>query len=372
MRYFDFLSPGKTEELFFIPPGDFDKYSEKELLENALGALLYFPAIKDGLVDFVQSNVHLKSIVFCLEDAIGDNQVAYAQKKLLGQLKELKTIYTNRDLTYLPLMFIRVRSPEHLREVGKEFREVLDLLTGFVFPKFDSKVAESYFSTFIKLKEVCTSPLYVCPILEGPEIIEREKRVASLKYIRDVLDKYRDHVLNLRLGATDFLGLFQLRRDVNHTIYDISLMKDCIGDIVNFFCRREDPYVVSGGVWEFFPQKEERDALSMEKLYRHPAMNKLIEEVQLDLVNGLWGKTVIHPSQLFLIQLNYIVPFEQYKDASDIISEQGSVTGVSSSFFANKMNEFKPHQYWAAKVLNRARVFGVLKSEVTYESFFNE
>ncbi|TAJ09702.1 citrate lyase subunit beta [Marinilabiliaceae bacterium JC017] len=370
LRYFDFLPCEKQDEFFYIPPGNFDKYSGKELLEHALGALLYYPAIKPGVVKFIQTNEHLKSIVFCLEDAIGDNQVAMAQKTLLAQLKELRQLYSSAEIANLPLMFIRVRTPEHLHEIMHEFSDVLDLLTGFVFPKFDTKVAESYFRIFNSLKHNCISPLYVCPILEGPEIIERERRLDALIRLKEVLDENRESVLNVRLGVTDILGLYRMRRDVNYTIYDMSIIKDCIGEIVNFFCRCKSPYVVSGGVWEFFPDKETRAAYSAKELLQYPVFSKLIEEVRLDVINGLWGKTAIHPSQLFPIQSNYIVSYENYQDALDIISDQGSMHGASSSKFGNKMNEYKPHQYWAEKILTRARVFGVLKKDVSYEALF--
>ncbi len=372
MRYFDFLNKEKTERIFYIPPGNFDKFTEKELLEHTLGALLYFPATKDGLVKFVQTNTDLKSIVFCLEDAIGDNEVSSAQKKLLLQLLELKELYSSSNSTSLPLMFIRVRSPEHLREVGQEFEDIMEMLTGFVFPKFDTKVADSYFQIFNRIKENYSTPLYVCPILEGPEIMEREKRLTTLQHIYSVLNQNKDSVLNIRMGSTDFLGLYQLRRDLDFTIYEISLMKDCIGDIVNFFCRREAPYVVSGGVWEFFPDTEVRKKLAPLELLEHPTQKKLLEEVKLDMINGLWGKTAIHPSQLLPIQSNYIIGYEDYHDALDIVSDQCSVHGAKNSKFSNKMNEYKPHRYWANKILTRARIYGVFNQGINYESLFKE
>ena len=372
MRYFDFLDRDKINRSFFISPGDFDKYTEKDLLEHALGALLYFPATRTDLVKFIQTNSDLKSIVFCLEDAIGDNVVSQAQKNLLLQLKELNELYSTSNITFLPLMFIRVRSPEHLHEVINEFGEVIELLTGFVFPKFDTKVAESYFQIFNRLKDNISTPIYACPILEGAEIIEREKRLASLKYLREVLDNNQDSVLNIRIGATDLLGLYRLRREVNFTIYEISIMKDCIGDIVNFFCRKESPYVVSGGVWEFFPEAKLRNNLTPEELLNHPTQKKMVEEVQLDMINGLWGKTAIHPSQLFPIQANYIISYENYQDALDIVSDQCSLHGATNSKFSNKMNEYKPHRYWANKILTRARIYGVFNQDINYESLFCE
>lgn len=370
MRYFNFISSQHQEEIFHIPPGNFDKYTPKDLLQHALGALLYFPAIKPGIANFIQSNISITSIVFCLEDAIGDNQVAQAQKQLLAQLKELKILNLSGELPYLPLLFIRVRTPEHLKEIGIEYQEVLSMITGFVFPKFGIDTAESYFSQFNKIKKQVKSPLYALPTLEGLDVIEREKRVETLTFLKEVLDQNYDSVLNLRIGATDFLGLYRLRRNVNFTIYDISIIKDCIGDIVNFFSRLESPYVISGGVWEFFPDRETRERKSTKALLSHPAQSKLIEEVQLDLVNGLWGKTAIHPSQLFPIQSNYAIIYEDYLDAMDIIADQGSIHGASGSKLNNKMNEYKPHQHWANKILTRARIFGVLKKHKNYESLF--
>ncbi|TKG92290.1 citrate lyase subunit beta [Puteibacter caeruleilacunae] len=370
MRYFDYLSREETKEVFYIPPGDFDKYSEKGLLEHALGALLYYPATRGGLIKFIQSNVNIKAIVFCLEDAIGDNQVAMAQKKLLSQLKELRQLCDSEVITNLPLLFIRVRSPEHLQEIGCEFAEILDLITGFIFPKFDTKVADLYFSNFKNIRQGCSTPLYACPILEGSEIIEREQRIVSLQKLKKVFDNNREDILNIRIGLTDLLGLYRMRRNVNHTIYDVLIMKDFIGDIVNFFCRNEASYVVSGGVWEFFPEKEFRKSNNALELLKHPSQKKLLEEVRLDMVNGLWGKTAIHPSQLVPIQSNHVISYEDYQDALAIISDQGFLHGVLSSQFANKMNEYKPHQYWAEKVLKRARLFGVFNEDQSYESLF--
>ena len=370
LRYFDFLTHEQQQALFYIPPGNFDKYSDKGLLEHALGALLYSPAIKPGLIEFIRSDSHVKSIVFCMEDAIGDNQVEQAHKNLLLQLQKLKRLHASAKVTCLPLMFIRVRSPEHLHELIHDYSEILDLLTGFIFPKFDTKVAESYFKIFNHIKANCSTPIYACPILESDEIIEREKRLQTLVKLKEIFDDNHESILNIRLGSTDLLGLFRMRRNVNHTIYDISIMKDCIGDMVNFFCRKEEPYVVSGGVWEFFPDKKTRKKKTAFELLSHPLQSKLIEEVRLDMINGLWGKTAIHPSQLIPIQANYIIGYEDYRDALDVISDQGSVYGATGSQFANKMNEYKPHQYWADKILKRARIYGVFNKDKSYESFF--
>ena len=93
------------------------------------------------------------------------------------------------------------------------------------------------------------------PVLETPEIIYRESRVDALLAIRRLLDKHADHVLAVRIGATDLCGLFGLRRDRDLTIYDLSVVRECIGDIVNV-CGRDGSHVITGPVWEYFSSPE--------------------------------------------------------------------------------------------------------------------
>ena len=60
-----------------------------------------------------------------------------------------------------------------------------------------------------------------------------------------------------------------------------------------------------------------------------------------------------------------VVPFEEYKDAGDIIAGLQS-GGVNASAFGNKMNEGKPHAAWARRTVMRAEVFGVAAPEVSF------
>ena len=43
------------------------------------------------------------------------------------------------------------------------------------------------------------------PILETEDFIYHEKRSHSLKYIGEIFEEYKNYVLNIRIGATDFL-----------------------------------------------------------------------------------------------------------------------------------------------------------------------
>ena len=48
----------------------------------------------------------------------------------------------------------------------------------------------------------------------------------------------------------------------------------------------------------------------------------LWKEVQLDVVNGFFGKTCIHPSQIEIVNAAYIVPKEIYDDACLIVDNK--------------------------------------------------
>lgn len=95
------------------------------------------------------------------------------------------------------------------------------------------------------------------PILETAKVIQKESRMDELIGIKNLLDRYKEHILNVRIGATDFCGLYGIRRSADTTVYDIAVLRDCISDIINVFQRFDSPYVVSGPVWEYFSAKKE-------------------------------------------------------------------------------------------------------------------
>jgi len=86
----------------------------------------------------------------------------------------------------------------------------------------------------------------------------------------------------------------------------------------------------------------------------------------MDITNGLTGKTIIHPTHIRPVQALNTVTYEEYLDAQSIISQANGEIGVMKSAFQNKMNEIKPHYYWAQKVLLKSEIYGVLNEEYTY------
>jgi citrate lyase beta subunit len=221
------------------------------------------------------------------------------------------------------------------------------------------------------------------PVLEGPEVGHIESRLEALLGARRLLDKYREHVPAVRVGATDLSGAYGLRRPREFTVWDVRVVADAIADVVNVFTRDltrdgAGEYVVSGPVWEYFPTPERifkpllREAPFIaheERTLRAELIAKdldgLIREVLLDRANGLAGKTVIHPSHVAAVHALSVVSAEEFRDVQDILATHRT-GGAKASSFGNKMNESKPHAAWARRTLQRSRVFGVAREGVTF------
>ncbi|MGC5326520.1 HpcH/HpaI aldolase/citrate lyase family protein, partial [Brevibacillus sp. SYSU BS000544] len=213
--------------------------------------------------------------------------------------------------------------------------------------------------------------LYGMPILEHSSIIFKETRIDSLVAIKEILDRYQDYVLNVRIGATDFSSLFGLRRSPSVTIYDLTVIRDCISDIVNMFNRKDHGYVISGPVWEYFNSSSSWKSRT-NQLTRATHEEGLVREILFDKENGLIGKTIIHPSQIRPVQSLYVVSHEEYTDACSIIAKNDGEIGVVNSQYGNKMNEIKPHQNWAEKILLRAKIYGVYHEQNNFTNLLFE
>lgn len=383
MRYFDYLTPEQEEDIFHHPPTRFTVGDDKQLLSYAVGAALYMPALRPTIAeDILNGKIRgLVSLVIDLEDAVGDNLVQEAERLLEETMRKLH-FYIREGLLpadKLPLLFIRVRSEEQLVRMLNALSPEIHLVTGFAFPKFSAVSGEGYLrllEAHNRNKPAGAPALYGMPILETPEILYRESRLEELLEIRKLLIRYKEYVLNVRIGATDFSSIYGLRRNPDMTIYDIGVIRDCITDIINIFGRLDNSFVIAGPVWEYFksdrvfkPRLREtpfeemmgEDGLRLRLSYINRYVDGLIREVAFDKENGIIGKTIIHPTHLQPVQSLYVVTHEEYFDALSIIENSaGGDTGVMKSRYENKMNEIKPHLNWSRRIMNRAKVFGVL------------
>lgn len=347
---------------FKEPEVNFNKNTPKEILQYCVGSLLYTPATNKKIANKILNKEipHLKSIALCLEDAIGSGQVAEAEK----QVKETLSILDgNKNFLEgdLPLIFIRVREPQQMWRLYRKCGSLLELITGFLIPKFNKDNMQDYIENFHKVKEKIESPLYILPIIESTNAIYIQNRVENLLQIREGLDLIKDEVLNVRVGGADFSNIFGIRRKVTDTIWDVRVVSNCLADIINMFSK---DYVVSGAVWEYFDsyrkqaERNENEIIIGIKQIQDLAWQKgLQKELYLDRLNGMIGKTCIHPRQLEWVQKSLIVEKGDYEDATQIINASVSECGVLNG--KGKMNELRTHINWAKKIIKLASIYGV-------------
>ena len=173
------------------------------------------------------------------------------------------------------------------------------------------------------------------PIIEDAEVAYKETRMVELVGIKKILDNIVIWCSGFVSGGTDFGSVFGVRRGVDYSIYDIMTVRECLSDIINI-CGRDNDYVISGPVWEYFRAPKE---LMFEELPHHgiedylmkrlPIVNNEIDGLLGRLfrikANGFVGRTVIHPSHVKFVNALMAVTKEEYDDACQILSGGGGV-----------------------------------------------
>jgi citrate lyase beta subunit len=367
-----------TNFKFVKEPVDFNKNTDKKLLQYCLGGTLYMPGTKDILEKILKKELFdITSIVMCFEDAIPEDDLPKAEENVLSHLDEIADAIERAEISVddIPLIFIRVRNVEQFNIFSQKLTQKrTSVLSGFVFPKIDSYMAGDYYKT---LEHICVkynTILYGMPILEGKIIAYKETRYEELLILKRIFEPYKRLILNIRVGGSDFSSIWGVRRGISYSIYDIIAVRDCLSDILNFFSRTHDEYLISAPVWEYFLAHKQDNINDLLKQNLHhslmnrvPIMNEaidgLLREVILDKANGFVGKTIIHPSHAKFVNAMQAVTKEEYDDAFQILNTKG---GVIKSANSNKMNEINPHRSWADKILYRAQAFGVVEDETSY------
>jgi hypothetical protein len=271
---------------FVKEPAQFNKNSSKKLLQFCLGATLYTPGTKDIREVLISKNrlPGLTSLVLDCEDSISKFKLSKAEKTIISTLEYTADALNQGELenTNLPLLFIRVRNVDH-------------------FKQFSKKLSKQH-----------------------------------LEILKNILQPYKKFILNIRVGATDFSSIFSLRRGIDFSIYDLAVVKECLSDIINYFCRDEEGYVISGPVWEYFSSTDNLNLdeintcdfyskLFKDKELINKEVDGLLREVILDRLNGFIGKTIIHPSHIRYVNALQAITEEGYSDAKQIKASGGQV-----------------------------------------------
>lgn len=367
---------------FVLPPQEFDKFVPRERLQYFLGATLYMPGTKDVANKILQRQMgNLTSMVMDFEDAIAEEVLNQAESNVLQHLSLIGEALQRGQIAVrdVPLIFLRARNPKQFRRFVQHLkRHQAEALTGFVFPKFYSSNANEYLTELEDLNQRLDCSLYAMPLLEGRAIAFAESRIDELARLRQMLMPYRERILNVRVGGTDFSSLFGVRRSINSSVYDILTVRDCLADILNVFNRSEDEFTVSAPVWEYFLayKSDDLNRLLHSNLHRsllnsepilNDAIDGLLREILLDKANGFIGKTIIHPSHVTFVNSMQAVMREEYEDALQILNTNG---GVIKSRKGNKMNEINPHRNWAKRIVSLAEAYGVIEDEASCVRLF--
>ncbi|MDG4552982.1 MAG: HpcH/HpaI aldolase/citrate lyase family protein [Candidatus Competibacter sp.] len=286
-----------------------------------LGATLYVPASRPDLAAIARDHRRsgARSLIFCTEDAVHERDLERALAQLAALLPQLDP--------GPPLKFIRPRSPAVLRRLLR--MEGIERVRGFAPPKFDPHTLGDWLKAWDD-----RYGHYLMPILETAAAFDRRR----MELLRDRLEKsgLRDQVLCLRIGGNDLLNLLGVRRARDATVYDTPL-RGVIADLACVF--HPAGYRLSAPVFD-----------------RLDAPEVLAREVEADLQHGLAGKTAIHPTQIPVIEGCYRVSREDYDLAVAVLAPDAAAVFKLRETFC----EPATHWRWAAAVLERARVFGVV------------
>lgn len=317
---------------------------KNDVLYYSIGALLYCPANKESIADSI---IHEKfgnkfSLALCLEDTINDDFVTEAEQTLIESINKIFINYQKQPF-YLPKIFIRVRNSKQIERLTKAFKEGIEIITGFIIPKFNSDNATEYINQLIKANELVSKKIYMMPIYENSSIIDLRNRTDILYSLKDSLSPIEELVMNIRVGGNDLCHMFGFRRHSDESIHRIKPISNIFSDIITIYGM---DYVVSGPVWEYYGGD------NWEK--------GLIQEIQDDKLCGFTGKTVIHPNQIPIINRAYQVSRNDFNDAQAILNwNRNSNAFVSGSEAKERMNEYKTHINWAQKTVFLAEAYGI-------------
>lgn len=317
---------------------------KNDVLYYSVGALLYCPANKESIADSI---IHEKfgnkfSLALCLEDTINDDFVTEAEQTLIESINKIFINYQKQPF-YLPKIFIRVRNSEQIERLTKTFKEGIEIITGFIIPKFNSDNSTEYINQLIKANELVSKKIYMMPIYENSSIIDLRNRTDILYSLKESLSPIEELVMNIRVGGNDLCHMFGFRRHSDESIHQIKPISNIFSDIITIYGM---DYVVSGPVWEYYAGD------NWEK--------GLIQEIQDDKLCGFTGKTVIHPNQIPIINRAYQVSRNDFNDAQAILNwNRNSNAFVSGSEAKERMNEYKTHINWAQKTVFLAEAYGI-------------
>jgi len=292
-----------------------------------LGATLYMPVLQKDAMEYIAGTKlpKLRSMVLCLEDALLENDVLVGLDTLEKTLIRIGDVKRNSDATQFPLVFVR---PRHL-EMAKRIAGMAGIgnIDGFVAPKVRPGDHAKW------IDAVRETDLYLMPTLETSEVFD----VAAMTDLRDeFLANAPDRILALRVGGNDLMSVLGVRRSGSSTLYDgpLSYTISMLTSVM-----KSKGFDLTSPVFEIIEDRK-----------------SLLEEVTKDVNFGFVGKTVIHPTQIDIVQNAFRVTRTDHEAAMRILD----IDAPAVFKFGGSMCEPATHRTWAQRIMSRARVYGVV------------
>lgn len=290
----------------------------------SLGATLYVPADRTDLLQIALGGKYpeLRSVIFCLEDAVSETRIPVALANLQALLDGLKasgSVWIDR-----PTLFVRPRHAAMLRVIAG--MSGVEAVAGFVLPKVTADSLDDY------VRVLPSDRHCIMPTIETREAFDPD----AMRALRSKLLLIQSRVLVIRIGGNDLLRTIGARRSHLRTIY-----QGPVGAVIASLVTTFVPYgfSMSSAVCDCF---DDADLLR--------------EEVEIDLDHGLWTKSAIHPRQVSLIHDLYRVSVEDLSTARAIIDVKApAVFSINGSLI-----EPATHTAWANNILLRSEIFGIL------------
>ena len=289
-------------------------------LSLQLGASLYCPATRADLVPLGNGKIpQLRSLIYCLEDAVSVGDLPRAMENLRACLPALEPRGPRS-----PLRFVRVRNPAVAEQVSGW--SGIERIHGLVIPKLSQSNLKDYL-------EAIDPALPLMLTLETPEVFS----ATAMERLRDALleRNLTERIISLRVGGNDLFASLGLRRTRGETVHE-SVLGATLAMLVTTF--KPYGFNLTSPVYE---------------AYSDPAT--LVRELRQDLNRGLFGKTVIHPAQVDVVESAYRVSLEALIEAEAILAHEAQAVFA----WRGRMCEPSTHRAWATWVLARAEVYGM-------------
>jgi citrate lyase beta subunit len=285
-----------------------------------IGATLYVPATFKT-ISAIASGIkypELRSVVFCLEDAIREDELEFAMRNISNMIKEYEVSHVK--------VFIRPRDEYNLSKLLD--LEGIDKIDGFALAKFNTKNMKRY----IEVLQMSYIHFYLMPVIESSDMFD----IDALKSIREFLQSIKkDRVLTLRMGGEDMFRMLGLKRDCQSSIHDFHVSSRVIADMLSVF--KPYGFNVTSAVYSCFKEDQ-----------------FFANELKRDIKEGLFGKTIIHPSQIEISNEVYKVSQEELDEARAISQKDDAIFR-----YGDKMIEKSVHQSYANIILQRYEIYGV-------------